>query len=373
MPRSILSYITASAVAFALFSLGFTLTSCFLQSDCPFLSAALGWPGLRILIEVTALSAFASCLFGALYALSRIIFAMARDGLIFQSLAWTSDRLKTPVVACIFAGLLVASTSSLAHMDKLRPIDLMSAGLLVSFSLAPLSLILLRGSYDLHRQRKVEQRQPAELETAPTPLSGDSVEELIIPADPMFTCCKMVTCRSFFYHLFIRHSKTPTPVSQRVTQVMGVVLFILIFVLAAVTSFLRCNELPFIISASALGAASLITTVVLQLQPQDCKEKIFAVPLAPWVSMISLFITDYLMLQLHKDVWIRFGVWMAIGLPLYFLYGIASSKVSSAPKTQQTQNVSLWINESRHANRLGELSRVTELTENGIEESMTRF
>lgn len=373
MPCGTLIYLSFSTFSFALLSCGFIFTSGFLSTDrYSDLAQALNWPHLSILVQIAALCVLLPCLFGTLFAMSRAVFAMARDRLIFRCLAWTSGRLRTPVAAAIFSGLLVGSASSLANMHSLQPIQLMTAGLLVSFSLAPLSLILLRGSYDLQKRKKVEP-QPAELDT--TPSHGDSVEQLIAPSTPMFTCCKMLTCKSFCYHLFVRHSKTPTPISQCVTQVIGVLLYSLIFGLASAITFLPCGQTPFVISASVLAALCLLLTIILQIQPQVGDDDLFRMPFIPWTSLISIFITAYLMLQLTPPVWICFGVWMAIGIPLYFLYGIANSEVSSAEHAQQSHKVSSWIMENRQAGHLGrqELSRITEQTDHGFEESMTRF
>jgi hypothetical protein len=44
------------------------------------------------------------------------------------------------------------------------------------------------------------------------------------------------------------------------------------------------------------------------------------VPLVPWVPVLSIFVNFYLMLKLSTMTWIRFGVWMIIGL-LYHIVG----------------------------------------------------
>ncbi|MBA3343904.1 MAG: amino acid permease [Gemmatimonadales bacterium] len=48
------------------------------------------------------------------------------------------------------------------------------------------------------------------------------------------------------------------------------------------------------------------------------------VPLTPILSILSCF---YLMLQLPTLTWIRFGVWLAIGVVVYFLYGVRHSRL----------------------------------------------
>jgi APA family basic amino acid/polyamine antiporter len=46
----------------------------------------------------------------------------------------------------------------------------------------------------------------------------------------------------------------------------------------------------------------------------------FRVPLVPFVPMLSIVCCLILMMILPLETWIRFLVWLAIGLAIYFLY-----------------------------------------------------
>lgn len=53
----------------------------------------------------------------------------------------------------------------------------------------------------------------------------------------------------------------------------------------------------------------------------------FKTPLVPFVPVLGIFSCVYLMTHLSKDTWIRLIVWMAIGLVIYFTYGIRKSRL----------------------------------------------
>jgi APA family basic amino acid/polyamine antiporter len=53
----------------------------------------------------------------------------------------------------------------------------------------------------------------------------------------------------------------------------------------------------------------------------------FKTPLVPFVPVMGILSCLYLMSGLPKDTWIRLLIWMAIGLVIYFTYGIRKSKL----------------------------------------------
>jgi APA family basic amino acid/polyamine antiporter len=53
----------------------------------------------------------------------------------------------------------------------------------------------------------------------------------------------------------------------------------------------------------------------------------FRVPLVPVFPIIGTLLCLYLMRYLDRDTWIRFVVWLAIGVAIYVLYGRRHSRL----------------------------------------------
>jgi basic amino acid/polyamine antiporter, APA family len=51
----------------------------------------------------------------------------------------------------------------------------------------------------------------------------------------------------------------------------------------------------------------------------------FRTPFVPVVPILAILSCLWLMMGLPLITWIRFGIWLAIGLALYFLYGKRNS------------------------------------------------
>jgi APA family basic amino acid/polyamine antiporter len=57
----------------------------------------------------------------------------------------------------------------------------------------------------------------------------------------------------------------------------------------------------------------------------------FKVPLSPWLPCLSAAICALLMPNLSGATWIRFLVWLAVGLALYGLHGYRRSRLATEP------------------------------------------
>lgn len=54
----------------------------------------------------------------------------------------------------------------------------------------------------------------------------------------------------------------------------------------------------------------------------------FRAPLVPFVPILAIIACVWLMLNLTTLTWIRFVVWMAAGIVIYFLYGRTHSRLA---------------------------------------------
>ena len=64
----------------------------------------------------------------------------------------------------------------------------------------------------------------------------------------------------------------------------------------------------------------------------------FRAPFVPVFPILGVILCFVLMLSLPLETWIRFFVWLAAGLVIYFLYGVRHSKLSSGIDTGDTEN-----------------------------------
>ena len=51
----------------------------------------------------------------------------------------------------------------------------------------------------------------------------------------------------------------------------------------------------------------------------------FRTPFVPVVPLLAVVSCGYLMLQLPWETWVRFILWLALGLVFYFAYGVSHS------------------------------------------------
>jgi APA family basic amino acid/polyamine antiporter len=83
-------------------------------------------------------------------------------------------------------------------------------------------------------------------------------------------------------------------------------------------------------SIGTLFAFALVNVAVIYLRRnRPDLERSFRVPLYPVTPILGALMCAYLMLNLGADTWITFGVWMLVGIAVYFGYGRRNSKVAA--------------------------------------------
>jgi APA family basic amino acid/polyamine antiporter len=97
---------------------------------------------------------------------------------------------------------------------------------------------------------------------------------------------------------------------------------------ATFAAFANIAEVVDLTNIGTLFAFILVSIGVIVLRRTDPdRPRPFRVPWVPITPIISVVACFYLMYKLPTITWIRFGVWLAVGLVLYFLYGASHSRL----------------------------------------------
>jgi APA family basic amino acid/polyamine antiporter len=64
----------------------------------------------------------------------------------------------------------------------------------------------------------------------------------------------------------------------------------------------------------------------------------FRTPWSPVVPVLSVLASLALMLSLPSETWVRLVVWMAVGISIYFAYGMRKSKLAEQTARPQSQH-----------------------------------
>ncbi|MBC7933125.1 MAG: amino acid permease, partial [Rubrivivax sp.] len=230
-------------------------------------------PWLRGIIAVSAVVAMTTVLLVFQLGQPRIWMAMSRDGLLPAIFSSIHKRFKTPWFSTLMTGVLVAVPALFMNLKEVT--DLTSIGTLFAFVLVCGGVLLInRGG-----------RQPGRY--VPYIDSRYIVPALYIIAWLIFY---------FFYRETLVNYFSFTDVVEGQT-VSGWEVF--------------KHEIPMLIYIVASGALAVLCFV----------KRLSLIP------VLGLLSCGYLMTELGLTNWIRFLIWLAVGLLLYFLYGYRHSNL----------------------------------------------
>ena len=115
------------------------------------------------------------------------------------------------------------------------------------------------------------------------------------------------------------NDKTRTPI--RITATFG-------FLIAVVAAFVPLKEIVKLVNIGTLFAFIVVNIgVIILRKTKPDLERGYRVPFVPWFPIIGSLLCVYLMRYLSLETWLRFIGWMALGLIIYFLYGIRHSRL----------------------------------------------
>ncbi|RWS28043.1 Low affinity cationic amino acid transporter 2-like protein [Leptotrombidium deliense] len=295
----------------------------------PYVFEMVGWPIAKWFITIGALAGLSTSLLGAMFPLPRVLYAMASDGLIYRCFANVHPRFKTPLIATLLSGVFAGGMAAIFDVNELA--DMMSIGTLLAYSLVAVSVLILRYNSDLQifdNSTPIVVNVTDDFEgrvATPEPkfvTSTDNVEQCredepmgdkgakcVLREEAMSVKASRFQLIRQFWNL--DSHVEPTLISSSV--------WLLILDVLLVTLEQDLFELKFYAIFSVLCAmiGVFIFTFALNKQPRNESSLSFKVPGVPFTPLLSVMINIYLMLKLSSITWIRFSIWMAIGMKIY--------------------------------------------------------
>ncbi|XP_068181507.1 cationic amino acid transporter 2-like isoform X2 [Antennarius striatus] len=272
------------------------------KSPLPVAFEYVGWGPAKYAVAVGSLCALSTSLLGSMFPMPRVMFAMARDGLLFHPLTKVTSK-GSPAIATISSGIVAAIMALLFDLEAL--VNMMSIGTLFAYTLVALCILILR-----------YQESP-----------GEDTDLQIMESESKFG--------------FMNLPSYPTSYTSRTVTILT--LFSVVNVIALCVTLsqaldaLARGEAWTIVIVCILAFILSITIVHIWRHPQNSTKATFMVPLVPLLPIVSTLINIYLMVQLGGDTWIRYAVWLLVGFLIYFIYGIRNSVQKQRLETNQTK------------------------------------
>ncbi|XP_004628218.1 cationic amino acid transporter 4 [Octodon degus] len=286
------------------------------------------WAGF--IVAAGSICAMNTVLLSNLFSLPRIVYAMAADGLFFQVFARVHPRTQVPVMGILVFGVLMALLALLLDLEAL--VQFLSIGTLLAYTFVAASIIVLRFQ-----------------KSSPPSSPG--------PASPDLTAKKYDSFSDHIQLVGSVQASSPEPGQLRpalrpylgflgeltpgtaVTWALGILVtsaIMLDCILVFGDSALYLPRWGYILLLLVSGVVFLLSLLVLGAHQQQHRQDTFQIPLVPLTPALSILLNICLMLKLSYLTWMRFAIWLLIGLAVYFGYGIRHSKENQQEPPGQT-------------------------------------
>lgn len=352
--------------------------------------AQRGAQSCHYIVAVGALAGLVVSMLGSMFPMPRVVYAMAKDGLIFRALAKVWPVTETPALATCLLGGATSLVSIIMSLDVL--VEMMSIGTLMAYTLVSTCVLLLR--YQPRNKTLVELLPESVRSRCPTPSSevappfvpsmrnltpgttttirtkrtnrvvtpdsdederrimtsaaegalgvqehdygsmlagGESIEEDMFQQP---TWWEMKVKQLGYLLPFLQSHPGPATdgSGMKVMKLVGLLyIFAIAFdlvIVCGIGAIERGSAFAIILFFVCL-AGILASVFLIAKEPQAKCELKFKAPGVPVVPAIAVVVNIYLIFKLSILTLVRFIVWMVLGMFMYFCYGIKKSNLES--------------------------------------------
>ncbi|KAL9872001.1 probable cationic amino acid transporter [Glossina fuscipes] len=366
-------------------------------------------PKCRIIVAIGATAGLSVAMFGSMFPMPRVIYAMAQDGLIFKQLSQLWQRTNVPGLATLCSGAAAALVALTVRLEIL--VEMMSIGTLLAYTLVSTCVLVLR--YQPHSTSLVE-LLPAQLRTPINPNDAndprsttaevletntltikrvtrglsDSDDSMIdespdgyLGRDDQF----LVSDRSENKFYGAVHGAPTGPTGQatafdsiglnfftrklneysylcpgffpwinpgQATTETGMYVTKLVGLMFGLIFFLDLFAAIGLSGGFAifiyfiLFIGIFVILLIISRQPQNRYALAFLTPGLPFIPAIAITVNIYLIFKLSILTLVRFTIWMSLGFVMYFYYGITHSTLE-----QTTEELELKVDKDYNKNR----------------------
>ncbi|KAM4827811.1 cationic amino acid transporter 4 isoform 1-T3 [Thomomys bottae] len=286
------------------------------------------WAGF--IVAAGSICAMNTVLLSNLFSLPRIVYAMAADGLFFQMFARVHPRTQVPVVGILVFGVLMALLALLLDLEAL--VQFLSIGTLLAYTFVATSIIVLRF------QKVSPPSSPGLASPSPSAKKYDSFADHIQLVGSVQTSIPEPGQLRPSLRPYLSFLEECSP-GTAVAWALGILVAsatTLSCVLVFGDSALHFPQWAYVLLLVISGIVFLLSLLVLGAYQQQQQQDTFQIPLVPLTPALSILLNICLMLKLSYLTWLRFAIWLLIGLAVYFGYGIWHSKENQREPPEPT-------------------------------------
>ncbi|XP_003745002.1 cationic amino acid transporter 4 [Galendromus occidentalis] len=284
----------------------------------------------QYIVSVGAIAGMSTVIMATVFAMARVCYAMADDGLLHEAFAIVQPRSQIPIVSMYFFGLLAAIIAMLLDIETI--IEMLSIGTLMAYLLVACALLV-------SKYTPPEQTIDLQLESATAfPKVSDSpkLSQVIPRGGSLYKVARKPASNGHILksHFAFVSKFLPQDYSQRFLVIVLLCVLVLSTVVACLMIQVTATSwaaIGWVAMALSLCTIVLCTFLLFAHELPENKSSAghqYNMPLVPFLPVCSIVINTGLMMTLEIWTWLRLVAWVALGLLIYFSHGIRHSKLN---------------------------------------------